>query len=324
MLQKIPARKLTCLFSLLFLTAIYLSPPAYTDDPPSNFYKEPAKSAKSESGVVSVRNPNVIVQPSDAESAITFSWLPESVRAYGEPGLKGSPVQEAIQETVIESLTESNYEYDGETPIYRRGESNIQPQDLILVKSWKWAGANFGGGGFLREITLDNRSSRSYTDLEIRIDYLGTAGPKEGIRGPTSIFVIHSLLPAKSEKTFKDINVGFRHPGERGESMRVLSLKYVTDNLSVGYILVPENALNDTDLNRGYDVTSGPSEGDDKMNEYRKGTLIIDVMDAETRTFVWRGAVQALTDSDISESEKLKRIRAAAEKLIEEFIESDQ
>ena len=83
-----------------------------------------------------------------------------------------------------------------------------QPKDLIIVKKWEWSGGLYSTEGILKEITLENKSGTNYKNIEIQLDYFGGGGTK---LGPTRA-VIHDVLPAKSEKTFYGINVGFRHP----------------------------------------------------------------------------------------------------------------
>lgn len=333
MLQVVPTKRSTYLSARLLLTAILFIAPACGLNTSSNFARE---SKGLEPEIVSVRNPNIIIQQPAAESLVTlgslvtFSWLPESIEAYDDAGLKDSPIQETIQETITKSLNRNGYVYHestvpGETQFGRKERrKHIQPKDIILVKSWKWAGVNFGGGGFLKEITLDNKSNQHVKDLKIRIDYLGTKTKKEGTRGPTSTFVIKGLIPAKSEKTFKDINVGFRHPHAREESIRVLSVKPMIRDLLIGYTLVTENTLNNQDINTRYSVTADPSGISNRKSEYEKGTVIIDVLDAETSVLVWRGAVQALANFDVSKATELNRIKLAVEKLVASFIMSNQ
>ncbi len=107
--------------------------------------------------------------------------------------------------------------------------SPTQAKDLILVKNWEWAGGQYGTEGILKQITLINKSSESWKDIKIRVDYLGIAGPKVGIRGFTSRAVIHDVLPAHSEKTFHDINMGFRHPDAKTEDISVMSAKPISE-----------------------------------------------------------------------------------------------
>ncbi len=322
MLEIISAKRSKDLSAYVLLTTIFVAALSCSHNTSSNFENEPERL---ESEIVSLRNPNIIIQP-----PTTFTWLPDSIRAYNVGGLKDFPLHETIQKAVTESLTRNGYEYqhltDARKTLIRRQRKgkNIETKDLILVKNWKWDGANFGASGLLKEITLDNRSNQNVKDLKIRIGYLGTRGAKEGYWGPTSIFVIHDLLPATSVKTFKDINIGFRHPDESEENISILSVKTIIDDLLIAYTLVTKNEVNDGDVNKAYDITPRPPGNNLRINEYKKGTLIIDVIDSETRILVWRGAVKALTSVYIPGNTKQNRINLAVEKLVNNFITSNQ
>ena len=306
-------------FSLLF--TIFLTIFMCTHNTSSN----PSESEELEAELVSIRNPNIIVHP-----PVTFTWVPESIKSYDDPGLKDFPVHETVQKAITESLIRNGYLHNKSTyPLKniikrKRKGVNIEPQDLILVKNWSWAGPNFGAGGFLKELTLENRNNQDAKDLRMRIDYLGTMGPKEGYGGPTSIFVIHDVLPATSEKTFENVNIGFRHPDARSENIRVLSVKTVVDDLSIGYTLIVKKALNDHDIDRINDITEGRSSNNDNINEYKKGTLVMDVIDPETKVLIWRGALHALSSFYIPEDRRRNSIARAVEKLVDDFIKSNK
>ena len=107
--------------------------------------------------------------------------------------------------------------------------SPTQAKDLILVKNWEWTGGQYGTEGILKEITLDNRSGEAWKDIKIRVDFLGTKGGKVGVRGFTSRAVIHDIIAPRSEATFKNINVGFRHPDAREVSISVMSAIPISD-----------------------------------------------------------------------------------------------
>jgi len=104
-----------------------------------------------------------------------------------------------------------------------------QAKDLILVKNWEWTGGQYGTEGIIKEITLENNSTDSWKDIKIRIDFLGLSGGKVGVRGFTSRAIIHDILPARSERTYKDINVGFRHPDAKEVSISVMSAKPISE-----------------------------------------------------------------------------------------------
>ena len=82
--------------------------------------------------------------------------------------------------------------------------SPTQAKDLILVKNWEWSGGQYGTEGILKEITLDNRSSEAWKDIEINVNFLGTKGGKLGVRGFTSRAVIHDVIPPRSERKVRD------------------------------------------------------------------------------------------------------------------------
>ena len=104
-----------------------------------------------------------------------------------------------------------------------------QAKDLILVKSWEWTGGQYGTEGILKEITLDNRSSEAWKDIEININFLGTKGGKMGVKGFTSRAVIHDVIPPRSERTYYGINVGFRHPDSKEVLITVRRAKPISD-----------------------------------------------------------------------------------------------
>jgi len=104
-----------------------------------------------------------------------------------------------------------------------------QARDLILVKNWEWSGGQYGTEGILKEITLDNRSSEAWKDIEISVNFLGTKGGKLGVSGFTSRAVIHDVIPPRSERTYYGINVGFRHPDAKQVSINVRSAEPISD-----------------------------------------------------------------------------------------------
>ncbi len=285
-------------------------------------YKKPEKL---EPVIVSTRNPDFNI-----EQPATFSWLPESIKIYAYSRSHGFPIEETFQNTISESLIKNGYEFEVKTnnkiaaaDIANKG-STMLPSDLIKVKSWKWAGVTFGAGEMLREIILDNRSVHKFKDLKLKIDYLGTMGPKEGFGGPTAIFFIHDLLPARSEKKFNDIVVGFRHPDAKQEKIRVLNAKTVINDLLIGYVFVLEGPLNDEYINRKNGIIKVPSGENEVLNEYEKGTVIVDVVDAKSRVLVWRGALQARVNFDDPEDKTRKSIELAIQKLVNKFNLSNQ
>lgn len=99
---------------------------------------------------------------------------------------------------------------------------------LLLVKDWEFTGGRYGTEGILKSITIENRSDINFKDIKIKLSNLGTSGPKVGAEGYTSIVVIHDFIQANSTKTFKNINIGFRHPDARRYSIHIMDADRVS------------------------------------------------------------------------------------------------
>ncbi|GIW48489.1 MAG: hypothetical protein KatS3mg078_2366 [Deltaproteobacteria bacterium] len=97
-------------------------------------------------------------------------------------------------------------------------------RNSIVVREWSWTGGQYATEGILKEITLENKSENHYKDIKLQIEYLGRSIPK---LGPTMV-VIHDVLPARSTRTFYDVNVGFRHPNASRAIITVADAKEIT------------------------------------------------------------------------------------------------
>ncbi len=103
------------------------------------------------------------------------------------------------------------------------------PRDLILVKNWEWTGGQYSTEGILKEITLENKSGNHYKDIKIKVDNLGVGGSgKVGYEGYTSRVVIHDVLPARSTRTFRNVNVGFKHPDTKETYISVMDATQIS------------------------------------------------------------------------------------------------
>ncbi len=108
-------------------------------------------------------------------------------------------------------------------------EDSTQVKDIILVKDWEWIGGQYGTEGILKELTLVNKSNENWKDVKIRVDFSGASNVKVGSKGFAGRAVIHDVIPAKGEVTFKDVNVGFRHPGASRDMVSVVSAKLISE-----------------------------------------------------------------------------------------------
>jgi len=229
------------------------------------------------------------------ESTSIFAWYPESKKIYEDPNLKDLPLTNEIKEAIFQKLKAKGitdvqyYEITSSFDNRRTNNESLLPKELISVKEWKWEGANFGATGLLKKLVLENNSSWNYRDIKVRIDYLGTMGGKEGTAGPTATFTINDKIPAKSEKTFTKINVGFRHPDSKKERIRVTNATKTTDQFLVGFILVQERILDEEEINRIYGLNKNTGRNNDKTINFEPGTLVVDIIHPTTGGLSWRG-----------------------------------
>ena len=146
-----------------------------------------------------------------------------------------------------------------------------QAAQLILVKNWEWSGAQYGTEGYLKKITLENRGNYNYKDINIKISDLGVSGPKVGPEGYETNIVIHSYLPAKSTRTFRNINVGFKHPDSTKTNIYVVKAKKMSDK-ELRYELASE-----TDSKTKEDITyheKSPLDSEELSPEEQKLSLV--------------------------------------------------
>ena len=56
-----------------------------------------------------------------------------------------------------------------------------------------------------------------------------------------------------------------------------------------------------------------------KLDQYEKGTIIVDILDTSTNKSVWRGVVQGYADMNLSRAERGKRMESIMQQLLAEF-----
>ncbi len=80
------------------------------------------------------------------------------------------------------------------------------PKDDIAVKDFRWGGSVAFTFGIFKEITLENKSSLNYSNIELIVEFYGVTE-----RRPLSSYnvTIYDVLPAKSEKVFQNVKVGY-------------------------------------------------------------------------------------------------------------------
>lgn len=90
------------------------------------------------------------------------------------------------------------YEYEDEEPV---------PDVDIVVRDFKMGGGNITGTiGVLEELTLENTSGITYGNIRLNVDFYARSDKRPV--GSNKI-TISEVLPANSEKVFRDVKIGF-------------------------------------------------------------------------------------------------------------------
>lgn len=147
-------------------------------------------------------NTSMDTAPSDDQIALSDTESGSSVKnkitAPKEDATEDSSSTTAQTDEVEDSDEgEYEYEYDEEVPL---------PTEDIVVEDFKFSGAVPQTMGRITEITLRNLSDIPYTHIELRIDFFSF---KEETPMFSNRATITDVLPAKGEKTFKNIKAGF-------------------------------------------------------------------------------------------------------------------
>jgi hypothetical protein len=92
--------------------------------------------------------------------------------------------------------------------------------------------------------------------------------------------------------------------------------------LLVSYALAVDSPLSAADLEEAYAddfPVDFPDLAPDQQLHYHQGALIIDIVDRATRTLLWRGAIQAGVDRELTDDQRDRRAREVARVLLRHF-----
>jgi len=87
----------------------------------------------------------------------------------------------------------------------------------------------------------------------------------------------------------------------------------------IAYTLASESTLDDETLMKRYNISPGFNPSTSGGNVYEKGTLLIHIIDANTRQTVWQAVVQANIQSDISEEQRKANVRSVVESMLKKL-----
>ena len=88
----------------------------------------------------------------------------------------------------------------------------------------------------------------------------------------------------------------------------------------VGYAVAAGDNIDEKSLNDAYgEDLKVPAKNPGTSLKYKRGVLIVDIINARTKHLLWRGAIGAAVDMNVSEEQKQQRIRAAVAELLKHF-----
>jgi len=98
------------------------------------------------------------------------------------------------------------------------------------------------------------------------------------------------------------------------------ALKKQKPDYLVGYAVAAGDKVNQLSLDAAYgaDLVMPPIEPAAAI-QYKQGALIVDIVDARKKRLLWRGAITAGIDLNVTEEQKQVRIRAAIAELLRHF-----
>lgn len=88
--------------------------------------------------------------------------------------------------------------------------------------------------------------------------------------------------------------------------------------LTVEYFVAMENEISDTELNRRFHISAG-ALGNGPSRKYPKGTLFLDISEADKRKLIWRGTAQAFADVDAPQSQRTDRSQSIIRQMLRTF-----
>jgi hypothetical protein len=92
-------------------------------------------------------------------------------------------------------------------------------------------------------------------------------------------------------------------------------------DLLVSYALASDAAIDDCDLDKAYTalLKMPPAEASETSLHYKRGVLILDIVDRKEKHLLWRGAILAEIDLSWAEERKQERCDAAISELLRHY-----
>ena len=108
------------------------------------------------------------------------------------------------------------------------------------------------------------------------------------------------------------------HRAQRAEFTRKgLTFKESEPDVLVSYALASGSEIDDEELNRAYgSLLDAPAGDKESALHYKRGVMIVDVVDRKSKHLLWRGAIMAEIDLSWPEERKQERCDAVVVELL--------
>jgi hypothetical protein len=107
---------------------------------------------------------------------------------------------------------------------------------------------------------------------------------------------------------------------QSGLTRKGLTFSESEPDVLVSYALAAGAEIDDEELNKAYgDLLIAPVAGKDEELHYKRGVLIVDVVDRKSKHLLWRGAIMAEIDMTWPEERKQERCNAAVGELLRHY-----
>ena len=154
-------------------------------------------------------------------------------------------------------------------------------------------------------------------------------GPLAGLKNPSVRILVDRVQNAPVSGSFgwgycffrvaqiPDLNLSAvderLHNAMRSELTRKgLVFAETEPDVLVSYALASGAEIDDEELNKAYgDVLDAPAAGKETDLHYKRGVLVLDIVDRKSKHLLWRGAIMAEIDMSWPEERKQERCDAA-------------
>jgi hypothetical protein len=91
-------------------------------------------------------------------------------------------------------------------------------------------------------------------------------------------------------------------------------------DIIVSYALASGAEIDDEELNKAYgDILNAPAAGEETDLHYKRGVLVLDIVDRKSKHLLWRGAIMAEIDMAWPEERKQERCEAVISELLRHY-----